>query len=77
MERSQGRLRFAGAGGKRPSAAESPSRRWRVILVVPILLFGMGTSVATFSVGMMTLTCSASQRRPVPGLCRLGLGRKS
>ena len=61
MDRSQGRLRFRGGAGGATAVgcgiALSPALAW-VILVVPILLFGIGyASVATLSVGaLMTLT---------------------
>jgi len=61
MDRSQGRLRFRGGAGGATAVgcgiALSPPLAW-VILVVPILLFGIGyASVATLSVGaLMTLT---------------------
>ena len=61
MDRSQGRLRFRGGAGGATAVgcgiALSPALAW-VILVVPLLLFGIGyASVATLSVGaLMTLT---------------------
>ena len=61
MERSQGRLRFRGGAGGATALgcgiALSPTLAW-VILIVPVLLFGIGyASVTTLSVGaLMTLT---------------------
>jgi glycerol-3-phosphate acyltransferase PlsY len=61
MDRSEGRLRFRGGAGGATAVgcgiALSPSLAW-VILVVPVLLFGIGyASVTTLTVGaLMTIT---------------------
>jgi glycerol-3-phosphate acyltransferase PlsY len=61
MDRSQGRLRFRGGAGGATAVgcgiALSPTLAW-VILVVPLLLFGIGyASVTTLTVGvLMTVT---------------------
>jgi len=64
IERGQGRLRFRGGAGGATAVgcgiALSPTLAW-VILVVPVLLFGIGyASLTTLCVGaLMTLTLAA------------------